>query len=105
MPRPKPKPKSPKKPVSWEQGLKDWFAEYEDEPGKMGGDGIERLFLNMDVSMEGPAPFILAYKVGAKPGTVSFFVAATRGDHELISFVQFGSFAFDDFQTTFREPK
>lgn len=50
-----------KKPVSWEQGLKDWFAEYEeaDEPGKMGGEGIETLFEEMGVSMEGVRDFPL----------------------------------------------
>ncbi|KAL8278018.1 hypothetical protein RQP46_009650 [Phenoliferia psychrophenolica] len=89
VPKPvKSKPKSPRKPVSWEQGLKDWFAEYADpdDPNKIAGDGIERMFEEMDVSMDGALPFVLAYKVRAQPGT-------------------FGSYHFDDFQSHFREPK
>lgn len=41
--------------MSWEEGLKEWFARFEDEDdhSKMGGDGIEKLFEEMDVSMEG----------------------------------------------------
>ncbi|KAK4702906.1 hypothetical protein P7C70_g3309, partial [Phenoliferia sp. Uapishka_3] len=87
-PKIKPKPKTPKKPVSWEQGLKDWFAEYEDpeSPGKIGGEGVEKLFGDMGVSMEGPLPFILAFKISAKPGT-------------------FGSYYLSDLEAAFREPK
>ncbi|ORY55313.1 Cullin binding-domain-containing protein [Leucosporidium creatinivorum] len=81
---------SPKKvkPVSWEEGLKEWFSNFEDEDdqGKMGGDGIEKLFEEMDVSMEGVLPFLLAWKLNAKPGT-------------------FGSFFLSDMETVFREPK
>lgn len=99
------------KPVSWEEGLKEWFAKFEDEDdkSKMGGDGIEKLFEEMDVSMEGVSswtelgvrrtkltrfidphpqvlPFLLAWKLNAKPGT-------------------FGSFYLSDMETVFREPK
>lgn len=49
-----PKKVAPKKPLTYEEKLKQWFVEFqeEEEPGKMGGDGIESLFEGMGVSME-----------------------------------------------------
>lgn len=53
--RSKPKAKKQALVLDYSKACKEWFAEYadEDEPDKMGGDGIEKLFADMDVSMEG----------------------------------------------------
>lgn len=45
----------PAKTASFEVAFPDWFAQFEEagEKGKMGGEGIEKLFGEMDLSMEG----------------------------------------------------
>lgn len=44
-----------KKQVQWQQTVSEWFSQFaeEDDPNKMGGEGIEKLFEQMNVSMEG----------------------------------------------------
>ncbi|GAA6044633.1 hypothetical protein NBRC10513_004511 [Rhodotorula toruloides] len=73
------------KPLPFEEAFPAWFSQFaeEGEPDKMGGEGIEKLFEDMELSMEGAHPFILAYRVGAALGT-------------------FGSFLRDDFKRTFQ---
>ncbi|BGO89723.1 hypothetical protein NBRC10512_004378 [Rhodotorula toruloides] len=70
--------------LPFEEAFPAWFSQFaeEGEPDKMGGEGIEKLFEDMELSMEGAHPFILAYRVGAAPGT-------------------FGSFSRADFKRTF----
>ncbi|GAA6001043.1 hypothetical protein JCM10207_007386 [Rhodosporidiobolus poonsookiae] len=87
--KPKPKAAAKKsKPAPFEQAFPEWWACFaeEDEPDKMGGEGIERLFEEMGVSMEGVHPFLLAYKVKAPPGS-------------------FGTFRKEDFESAFRSQK
>ncbi|BGP22933.1 hypothetical protein JCM10295v2_001824 [Rhodotorula toruloides] len=71
--------------LPFEDAFPAWFSQFaeEGEPDKMGGEGIEKLFEDMELSMEGAHPFILAYRVGAAPGT-------------------FGSFSRVDFKRTFQ---
>ncbi|BGP30199.1 hypothetical protein JCM10296v2_001951 [Rhodotorula toruloides] len=73
------------KPLPFEEVFPAWFSQFaeEGESDKMGGEGIEKLFEDMDLSMEGAHPFILAYRVGAASGT-------------------FGSFSRADFKRTFQ---
>ncbi|GAA5878266.1 hypothetical protein JCM16303_002708 [Sporobolomyces ruberrimus] len=71
-----------------DQLASDYAAKEEEVVGpdmKMSGSGIEKLFGQMPetVSMEGVEPFVLAWNVGAQPGT-------------------FGSFAYKDFEKTFK---
>ncbi|GAA5863911.1 hypothetical protein JCM1840_005819 [Sporobolomyces johnsonii] len=72
----KAKPVKPAK--TFEEALREWFAPFaeEGEPGKMGGDGIERLFEEMEISMEGVHAFLLAWQVDSKPGTFGTFELA-----------------------------
>ncbi|GAA5831522.1 hypothetical protein JCM5353_007654 [Sporobolomyces roseus] len=87
-------PSPPPKPVPFEVALKKWFEPFaekgeegEREKGEgelmMGGDGIEKLFEEMELSMEGVYPFLLAWDLKAQPGT-------------------FGSFSYNDFENTLR---
>ncbi|GAA5970147.1 hypothetical protein JCM11641_000286 [Rhodosporidiobolus odoratus] len=75
-------PKKPAKKVPFEQAFPAWFASFaeEDNPSKMGGEGIEKLFEDMDLSMEGAHPFILAWKVKSPPGSFGSF---NKRDFEL----------------------
>ncbi|GAA5890381.1 hypothetical protein JCM6882_008814 [Rhodosporidiobolus microsporus] len=70
--------KKPAKKIPFEQAFPAWFADFaeEDDPKTMGGEGIEKLFEEMDLSMEGIHPFILAYKVKAPPGSFGSFTKA-----------------------------
>ncbi|GAA5866028.1 hypothetical protein JCM8547_002919 [Rhodosporidiobolus lusitaniae] len=81
------KKKSAKK-VPFEEAFPAWFAQFaeEEDAETMGGEGIEKLFEEMDVSMEGVLPFVLAWKVKAAPGT-------------------FGSFSKKDFEAAFKPQK
>ncbi|GAA5834717.1 hypothetical protein JCM3766R1_003217 [Sporobolomyces carnicolor] len=93
------------KPKTFEEDLKDWFIRFVDreeggEEGEgggstrdlsaiadkdltMGGEGIEKLFEEMNISMDGVHPFLLAFDVAAAPGT-------------------FGSFSYVDFERAFK---
>ncbi|GAA5901406.1 hypothetical protein JCM8208_001793 [Rhodotorula glutinis] len=84
----KKKDKKPPKELPFDEALPLWFAQFADkgDKTKMDGDGIEKLFGDMDLSMDGAYPLILAWKVGAKPGT-------------------FGAFFLDDFERAFRHDK
>ncbi|BGP38071.1 hypothetical protein JCM10449v2_001998 [Rhodotorula kratochvilovae] len=83
-----PKKKKLAKELPFEQALPEWFAQFADkaDAGKMDGDGIEKLFTDMGLSMDGAYPLILAWKVGAKPGT-------------------FGAFYLSDFERAFRKER
>ncbi|TNY17577.1 Cullin binding-domain-containing protein [Rhodotorula diobovata] len=83
----KDKKKKPRE-LPFEEALPAWFAQFADqaEPGKMDGDGIEKLFDDMGLSMDGAYPLILAWKAGAKPGT-------------------FGAFYLNDFERAFRQDR
>jgi hypothetical protein len=53
------------KPVNklpFEQAFPAWFAQFaeEDDARKMGGEGIEKLFEEMDVGMDGVSCFLLS---------------------------------------------
>ncbi|CEQ39888.1 SPOSA6832_01446 [Sporobolomyces salmonicolor] len=74
----KAKPVKPTKSVPFEEALREWFTPFaeEGEPGKMGADGIERLFEEMQISMDGVHAFILAWQVNSKPGTFGTFELA-----------------------------
>ncbi|GAA5919345.1 hypothetical protein JCM1841_004352 [Sporobolomyces salmonicolor] len=74
----KAKPAKPTKSVPFEEALREWFTPFaeEGEPGKMGADGIERLFEEMQISMDGVHAFILAWQVNSKPGTFGTFELA-----------------------------
>ncbi|BGP14004.1 hypothetical protein JCM10213_005589 [Rhodosporidiobolus nylandii] len=87
VPKKSPVKKQAKK-VPFEQAFPAWFAEFaeDDDPSKMGGEGIEKLFEEMRISMEGVHPFILAWKVKSAPGT-------------------FGSFDKSSFETAFKPQK
>ncbi|GAA5845285.1 hypothetical protein JCM11251_006388 [Rhodosporidiobolus azoricus] len=82
------KKKPTAKKLPFEQAFPAWFEHFadEDDAKTMGGEGIEKLFEEMDLSMEGLHPFILAYKVKAPPGT-------------------FGSFAKSDLEAAFKPEK
>ncbi|GAA5835373.1 hypothetical protein JCM9279_004522 [Rhodotorula babjevae] len=84
----KKKDKKPPKELPFDEALPLWFAHFADkgDKTKMDGDGIEKLFSDMDLSMDGAYPLILAWKVGAKPGT-------------------FGAFYLSDFERAFRQDK
>ncbi|GAA5947454.1 hypothetical protein JCM3765_001684 [Sporobolomyces pararoseus] len=87
-------PPPPPKPVTFEEALQTWFTQFVDqdedeskvsakEEMVMGGEGIEKLFEQMELSMDGVLPFLLAWNVGAEPGT-------------------FGIFKYKDFERTFK---
>ncbi|GAA6026909.1 hypothetical protein JCM8097_005954 [Rhodosporidiobolus ruineniae] len=86
--KPAAKKKATSKPLTWDQAFPLWWASFaEDEDAEtMGGEGIERLFEEMELSMEGVHPFILAWKVKAPPGS-------------------FGSFRKADFEAAFKPQK
>ncbi|GAA5931514.1 uncharacterized protein JCM15063_001489 [Sporobolomyces koalae] len=91
-------------PVPFEQALSEWFAQFVEQPlsdqdphpeagdttgkalfdqGTMSAEGIEKLFEEMQLSIEDTHMFILAWKLQAEPGT-------------------FGSFKYTDFERTLR---
>ncbi|GAA5973837.1 hypothetical protein JCM8115_006489 [Rhodotorula mucilaginosa] len=76
------------KPLSFEDGFERFFAAYAEEgtPDKMEAEGIEQLFQDMSLSMDGSYPMLLAYKVKAEPGS-------------------FGSFLRSDFKRAFKAEK
>ncbi|GAA6057690.1 hypothetical protein JCM3770_003846 [Rhodotorula araucariae] len=82
------KKRKPVKELPFEQALPEWFAQFTDkvDKSKMDGEGIEKLFADMGLSMDGAYPLILAWKVDAKPGT-------------------FGAFYLGDFERAFRDDK
>ncbi|GAA5929254.1 hypothetical protein JCM3775_002289 [Rhodotorula graminis] len=86
-PKKKKDKKAPKE-LPFDEALPVWFAQFADkgDKTKMDGNGIEKLFRDMGLSMDGAYPLILAWKVGAKPGT-------------------FGAFYLSDFERAFRDDK
>ncbi|GAA5872480.1 hypothetical protein JCM3774_006834 [Rhodotorula dairenensis] len=78
----------PTEPVPFTVGFPPFFDQYADEdaPDKMGAEGIEKLFEDMSLSMDGSYPMLLAYKVDAEPGS-------------------FGSFLRSDFERAFKAEK
>ncbi|GAA5978056.1 hypothetical protein JCM10908_004212 [Rhodotorula pacifica] len=78
--KPVSKPK-PTKPLPFKEGFPLFFADYAEEgaPEKMGAEGIEQLFQDMSLSMDGSYPMLLAYKVKAPPGSFGSFL---RSDFE-----------------------
>lgn len=64
LPPPK-KVTTPKKVLTWEESTKEWFSQFEDETekGVMTGEGVEKLFEDMGVEMEGVSfvPFLLTF--------------------------------------------
>ncbi|BGP53905.1 hypothetical protein JCM8202_006098 [Rhodotorula sphaerocarpa] len=82
-----PAPEAPKRPkkVPFEDAFSRFFAQYVSaaEPDHMDGEGIEQLFKDMDLSMDGVYPMLLAHLVNAKPGS-------------------FGTFSRSDFEDTFK---
>lgn len=61
--------------MPFDQAFDEWFSEYadSDDPDKMDGEGIERLFQDMNLTMEGVAPFVLAWKTEAPPSSMGSF--------------------------------
>jgi len=54
--------------ATFDQQVKAWFKQYADpdDETQMGGEGIEKLFSEMELSMESVHPFLLAWKVNAQ---------------------------------------
>ncbi|GAA6006482.1 hypothetical protein JCM11491_004979 [Sporobolomyces phaffii] len=91
----KPVKVSPPKPLTFEEVLKSWFSrfaehdeeaqgqEVEEDKLAMGGEGIEKLFDEMGLAIDGIHPLLLAWKVDAKPGS-------------------FGTFTYEDFKVALK---